>query len=116
MFFSTVQTCSDGCIVCERRFTWYHCMKGLQVFVGHAALVAHFVNKTVDEPNNRVRNIRAFGILKAALCVVAFCHAARNTGRMKNKISYYFVILLCYFIILLYFQTPRHTSKHLLVM
>ncbi len=54
------------------------------MFVGHAALVAHFVNKAVDEPNDSVRNIRALSILKAALGVVAFCHAARNTEQTKN--------------------------------
>lgn len=72
-------------ILMENPFTWYHCVKCLQVFVGHAALVAHFINKPVDEPNYRVRNIRAFGILKAALCVVAFCHAASNTGQTGKK-------------------------------
>lgn len=83
--FGTVQTHSDGSNVREKPFTWYHCVKGLEVFIGHAALVAHFVNKTVDEPNDRVRNIRAFGILKATLCVVAFCHAASNTEKKQQQ-------------------------------
>lgn len=76
------------------------------MFVGHAALVAHFVNKAVDEPNDSVRNIRALSILKAALCVVAFCHAARNTEQTKNEISGQFLVvfdlILLYLIVFLY--------------
>lgn len=63
--------------------TWDHGVETLQVLVCHAALIAHFIYKAVDEAHHRVGHVWAFCVFKAALCVVALCHAACNTAKQN---------------------------------
>lgn len=42
-----------------RRFvhTWYHGVESFKVLVGHAALIAHFIDKAVNEAHHRVGHV-----------------------------------------------------------
>lgn len=63
--------------------TWYHGVKGLQVFVGDPTFIAHFVYEAVDEAHYRVGHVRALGILEAAFSVIALRHAACNAAHTE---------------------------------
>lgn len=73
---------------------WDHDMQPLEVLVGDATLCADLVHKAVDEPYHVVGNVGAFGILKAALGVVAVRHTASDAEKAERPLSTTTLLLL----------------------
>lgn len=38
-------------------YTWYHGVESLEVLVGHATLITHFIYKAVNEAHHRVSHV-----------------------------------------------------------
>lgn len=63
-------------------------MEVLDVVLSDSALCAHLIDEARDEPHGRVGDIVILGVLKAALCVEAFCHTSCNAVRNTHEHAY----------------------------
>lgn len=60
-------------------------MKALDVILSNSTFCTNLVNKSSNEPHNRVGNVIVLRIFKPALCIIALSYTSCNTKKIKDR-------------------------------